>query len=595
MSDQFGPGGDDENTGAMPPPPPPPPPPMSPVEAPLTLDTEAEVTSKSGIGGRVAAGIAGIVLLVAGTAFAVTQLGSSGPSTAEGAVAELLDAASDEDVLGLMAALDPGERDALRGPIEDLFGELERLEVLDESFELSSVAGIDFEFSDVTYRTEPVRDGLARVYLTGGTVTTSVDGDDLPIGDFVSDTVERFGGEVSDLSATETTDIFEPDADEMFLVARDGGDGWRVSIGYTIAEAARIDAGQPIPTDVIDPVGADSPEDAVRGLVDAAADLDLRGMIARLSPNEFRALQEYAALALGPVESEIDGARDDVQLEVEELRLRSDGSGDRATVFVDGFAVDATLDGETVSISYLDGCLDIQGDVVGEFFSFFLGGAESPFADGPVCGDDLESLGADGFGAGGLDQGFEEEFGADFESPFTAFGDLETPSVGIATERVDGEWFVAPVASGLDATVAFVEVIDRSHLDAMVDFVESFFFGFGFGLDGTFEGDFGFDEDLLIEEFDETEGLPAPTPTIVPGAPGADADFDQDQLDNEALVELVSGFATSETMAECMLSELQALDDFLRYDLIDAYLYNYEPDPESAAAFDDILAGCREV
>ena len=81
MSDQFGPGGDDEGPGAMPPPPPPPP--MTPVEAPLTLDTESEVSSRSGIGGRVAAGIAGIVLLVAGTAFAVTQLGSSGPSTAE--------------------------------------------------------------------------------------------------------------------------------------------------------------------------------------------------------------------------------------------------------------------------------------------------------------------------------------------------------------------------------------------------------------------------------------------------------------------------------------------------------------------------------
>lgn len=137
MSDQFGPSDSGDDQGAMPPPPPPPPP-MTPVDAPLTLDTESEVTTKSGIGGRVVAGVAGIVLLVAGTAFAVTQLGSSGPSTAEEAVAELFDAASDEDLLGLMAALDPGERDALRGPVEDLFGELERLEVLDDSFELDA-------------------------------------------------------------------------------------------------------------------------------------------------------------------------------------------------------------------------------------------------------------------------------------------------------------------------------------------------------------------------------------------------------------------------------------------------------------------------
>ena len=73
MSDQFGP--DDDQTGATPPPPPPPPPSSTPqpLEPDLTLDTEAEVTSsaaKSGIGGRVVAGIVGVALLVGGTVFA---------------------------------------------------------------------------------------------------------------------------------------------------------------------------------------------------------------------------------------------------------------------------------------------------------------------------------------------------------------------------------------------------------------------------------------------------------------------------------------------------------------------------------------------
>ncbi|MDE0802565.1 MAG: hypothetical protein OSA99_04500 [Acidimicrobiales bacterium] len=592
MSDQFGPGSSDDH-GAMPPPPPPPPP-MSPVDAPLTLDTQSEVTTKSGIGGRVVAGIAGIVLLVAGTAFAVTQLGSSGPSTAEEAVAELFEAAGDEDLLGLMAALDPGERDALRGPVEDLFGELERLEVLDASFELGAVGGIDFEFSDVTYRTEPVRDGLSRVYVTGGTVTTTVDGDDLPVGDFVSDTIERFGGDVSDLSTSETGDILEGTS-EMFLAARNGGDGWRVSIGYTIAEASRIDAGQPIPTDVVEPVGADSPEAAVRGMADAAAGLDVRGMIARLSPNEFRALQEYAMLALGPIESEVAGARDDVEIQIDELELRSEGSGDRATVFVDGFAVSATLDGETLALSYLDGCLDVQGDAVGEFFSFFLGAVDSPFSDGPICGDELEALANGDFegGFGEFEDEFTQEFGA-LERSFADFEDLETPSIGIATERVDGEWFVAPIASGLDATVAFVEVIDRTHLDAMVDFVETFFLGFGFGLDGEFENDFGFDDDFTIEEFEDLGDQFSPTTTFIPGVePVPGSGIDQDQKDNGALQALVFSFATSEEMADCMLADLTSLEDFLRYDLIDAFLYEYDPIPEAADAFDDILEACQ--
>src|SRR5690606_36910353 len=133
----------------------------------VALESETEVRS-GGMGGRLVAGALGVLLLGGGIAFAATQAGSdAGASDPEGAVTELFDAIADEDVLVVLATLDPGERDALSDPVEDLFEQLERLEVLDDSFELDGVQGIDLEFEDLTFRNEPVREDRARAYLTG--------------------------------------------------------------------------------------------------------------------------------------------------------------------------------------------------------------------------------------------------------------------------------------------------------------------------------------------------------------------------------------------------------------------------------------------
>ena len=554
MSDQYGP--DEDPTGATPPPPPPPPPTTpQPLEPDLTLATETEVTSstpKSGIGGRVVAGIVGVALLVGGTVFAVTQLGSSGPGSAEEAVSQLLGAAGDEDLLGVMAALDPGERDALRGPVEDMFGELERLEVLDESFELGGVEGIDLEFADVTFRTEPVRDDLTRVYLTGGTVTTSVDTDELPIGAFVTDTVERFGGEVGGFQESDTSDIFEDGNDEVFLVARNGDDGWRVSIGYTIAEAARLDAGQPLPTSAIQPVGADSPEAAVEGMLAAFTDLDLRDALARLSPNEFAALHEYADLFLGPAESELDLVRDEFTITVDDLQLRSDTSGDTATVFVDAMSFSFEAEGQSFSMSVDQDCVSIEGDIE----EFDLQG--TPFENGPVCTEELEQFSND----------MLDEMGFGDLQDDLDFPEIETPEFGITTQRVGGEWYVAPIASGLDAVVSGLQVLERSHLDAMVDIVESFFLGF--------EESFA-----EFEEIGESIGEdPFSTPTTT-----FDPNNGSVYVDEQALDEFLLAYAGDEATAACLWAELLPAGDVILAELADSYTFDFEPSLEAQDAF----------
>lgn len=574
MSDQWGPGdGDAVNPWARPDGPE-----AAPrgVEPPLTLETEQHVQTRSGgIGGRAVAGIIGVLILLGGTVFAVTQIGSSGPGSAEDAVRELLDAASDEDILGVLASLDPGERDALRAPVEDLFAELERLEVLDPSFELGGVPGLDVEFDDVQLRSTPVRDDLVRVYFTGGTVTTGINGDEVPLGDFVEDTMERFGGDLSGVDESDTEDLASEDT---FLVARNGPDGWRVSIGYTLAEVARVDAGLPLPASGIAPVGADSPEAAVEGMFQAIADLDLRGAISRLSPNELGALQDYATLFIDDAEAAIGDATSDVAVTIDDLTLRADESGDRASVFVETFGVTVTHEGESVSISTDGECLTVSGPLVDDELE------GTPFTDGPVCADDMSALYGDMIEESGLEE-------SEIELP--EFPVLDTPEVGITTAMVDGDWYVAPASTYLDGMVSVLRVLERSHLDAFVDFVEDWFFGFGlgFGSEETFseigeslEGEYGelLPEDGSFEAYPGEDGYTTET-TFEPGT---------GVVDQQVLEEIATALSTDAAGMQCLLKALRLYDDGLLFELTDSWVHDYEPSPEAQDALYSSLDTC---
>ena len=537
MSEQWGPGG---------------------VEPPLTLESEHTVrsggTSRSG---RVAAGVVGVVLLLGGTLFAATQLGSSGPSNAEDAVRELLDAAANEDVLGLLAALDPGERDTLRGPAEDLFEELERLEVLAPGFDPSQISGVDLAFDDVTLRSEPVRDDLVRVHFTGGTVTSSYTGAELPVGAFVTDTMERFGGELPASSESETSDITE--GEDTFLVARNGPDGWRVSIGYTIAEAARLDAGVPL-TDGIAPEGADGPSEAVDQMLHAMADLDLRRVIALLAPGELGALQDYAGLFIDQAETDIAEATADADVRIDDLQLREDGD----TVFVDAFALTVTVEGETLSLSTDGECFSVSGEMVDELEG-------SPFDEGPICGGNVGEL----YGEALDDAGFD----SDPEVTLPEFPPFDTPEVGIVTVEVDGRHYVAPVATGLDAAVEMLRALERPHLDAFVAVVEGFFFApFGFSTE--------------FEEFEEVgepidEGW-APYPSTTVEGMQSTGFHDPDAL--RELVMMVAG--DDEARASCIIGVLWSHDETVLVDLTDSWANGFDPGPEAQEALFGALERC---
>jgi hypothetical protein len=567
-------------------PPPPPPPPVT-VE-PAAVDTT--VVRSGGIGARMGAIVVGAALLLAGGAFAASQLGSNGASNPEEAVVDLFDALADEDLLGVLAALDPGERDTLRQPMQDLFDELERLEVVDDSFRLNGVPGIDLEFEDLTFRTEPIIDGLARVYPTGGTATVAVDGAELPVGDFLATTLERFGVDHTGVQESESDEITD---DDTFLVARDTGEGWRVSLGYTAAEAARLSAGKPVPATGMAAVGADSPEAAVEGFLRAAADVDVRGMVARLSPNELRALHHYWPVLVD--EGTLPSADDlGVTIDLVELDLDADTSGSTARVFVRAIGVDITDEDFVGGVTLADGCATLRGDALEAV-------EEELDIDGDtICLDDLDELleeamaDLDDLDMGGFDPG-------SFQDMFS--GDGTAAEFGITATRVDGEWYVAPIRTFADTGNAMLAMVEREHLEAAVDAVEEFFgaFGmFGGGFAGGFDDFGGFDDGYWDEYWDDDDYWDD-------DAWDDDGYWDDDAWDDDgtwgtsaggsrtsALVEeLVRMVAGDVDVAACVLAQLEATANPNQMaELADAYEYDFEPSPATMDVFYAALDAC---
>jgi hypothetical protein len=553
----------------------------------VTLDSETEVRS-GGMGGRIVAGALGLVLLVGGVAFAATQMGGdTGASDPEAAVAELFDAIADEDVLGVLATLDPAERDVLSQPLEDFFDELKRLEVLDDSFELTGIAGIDLEFEDLAFRSEPVRADLARVYLTAGTASFAVDTDEIPVGDFLADTFDRFGVEYRGIQQSDSDTIDPAEAADTFLVVRDTGDGWHISLGYTGVEAARLAQGAPVPAAGagLAAIGADTPEEAVEGLLRAAVGIDIEGVVARLSPGELGAVHDYWPVLVS--DRDLPGPDDvDADIALTDLSLRSSTDGDRGQVFIDSIGVDVVTGDFEGGATIADGCIEVRGDIRDE-----LAAEDIELPDGPICQDDLEALFEDAVGeSGGMGiLGLGGLQGA-------ALGAGEAPELGITVVRIDGGWFVAPIGTWADLGLALLETVEREDLDAMVDAVEEFFGGGFFG-GGMVGGGFvppGMTDDFQdlddfdsFEDFDDFDDFDDLDDLEDLGGSASDPDLDA------TLGDMVSMFTGDPKVATCTLDQLHATATLNQlYELADAYEYEYEPPAEVQEILFQALGSC---
>jgi hypothetical protein len=485
--DPSEPGAPEGGWQAPPPPPPPPPPPapqggaappgppagsFGPPSAPVPAATwvpppPESTATRTGAGGRIAALIVGVALLVGGVGFAVARAGGNGPGSPEAAVRALLGAVADEDVIGVLQAMPAGERRAIQQPLEDIADELVRLGVLDDSFRLDGIGGVEISFEGVELEVEDLGDGIAAVHLIGGTAHGAIVPEELPLGVPLLDMIERLTGEPVEIPAVSGSSDVEPDsAEEVPLVAvRDGG-SWRVSLGYTIAEAARRDAGLPLPAfgEGVVPAGAPSPEDAVRQLAEAGLALDVRRVLELMPPGEMSALHDYAPLFLDDLEREARSHAPDVRRF--DLDLASDASGDLAKVRVERLALDVEvdgvvlgfgIDGDELSFRVEDGRSTVSFD--GECFTY-----EDDWSDGPEeqCLDEIGEL------------------------PFDLEDTLQ--HLTVTTVRLDGQWYVSPVRSTLGLMAEGLGALPDDALDSLADALEEMFDGFGGALFGMAPG-----------------------------------------------------------------------------------------------------------
>jgi hypothetical protein len=366
-----------------------------------------------------------IVALLGAGGFALAYL-QPDANTPEEAVRSLVEAVADEDVLGALDALAPSERELLKDTVVDVAEELRRLDVLSEDADLSGIDGVDLSVSDLQLSAQELGEGVSLVSVRG-TASVQVDAEALPLGSLVEEQGSPFEAGFSESEPIE----------DLQLVAVEEDGRWYVSLFYSLADAARRSAGEPVPefTAGVSPEGASSPEAAVRSLVDAGVALDARRVIALLPPDEAAALHDYAPLFLDDLEAEAAEARESFSVAVRSLDLSVDRDGDEAAVTVDGFDVEATVDGERTAMRYDGRCFHVE------------------LADG----EEEETCGPAASALTGLVVPLR---GSPAES------DAPARSAIVTVER-DGRWYVSPIRTVLRPLVEALRAFDGDSLEEL--------------------------------------------------------------------------------------------------------------------------------
>ena len=133
---------------------------------------------------------------------------------------------------------------------------------------------------------------------------------------------------------------------------------WYLSVGYTLAEAARAETGEDIPESGVAPVGGDTPEDAMDNLLEGLEALDLTRVVAALNPNEFEALQRYAPLFLADAQASLDESG--VSLTADDAEYTVSGDGDQRSVGIDRLHVAFTSEEGDGTVTLEDGCWKVE-------------------------------------------------------------------------------------------------------------------------------------------------------------------------------------------------------------------------------------------
>lgn len=385
---------------------------------------------------RVLALVVALALVGGGVGAAIT-LSSSPPGAASpsAAVGDLLGAADHVDLLGVLDAIVPGERQVIEPGITGLAHQFERLTILSSGTNLAAISGLGLHFSGITTTTQALSSDLVAVTITSGRVTESVNPSKLPVGSFVSSLAGSSlqGGERS------ATTAIKSEASTPIVTEKVGG-RWYVSLGYTIiVDALKAKGGTGAPpsaTSAIRPSGGNSADDAVRAFISDVTAFNVSGVLADLAPGEMGALQTYAPEILGRAQSELEKARSEVHLKITSMMLSDSPVTGGTLVKVGDLGLSASVRGITIGIK--GGCVSVT----------------TPAGTTNRCPSSAAKPGEEQRILSVLPPSLR---------PLTSRLFTMHPAIGIVAVNQDGAWFVSPTATvfyDIDAALSILQPQD---------------------------------------------------------------------------------------------------------------------------------------
>ncbi len=417
---------------------------------PPSEPTQVMVASSSGgrkrsKGKVIGAAVAALAIIAAGV-FAVTKISNNstkgGAASATDAGEQFTKALNDEDVLGVVDLLLPGERETFRQPLLDMVSNLKRINVLDNSADPKKVGGLDINLADVkVVADQPVAPDIDTVRITARN-ESSFNGAQLPIGSLLVQ--EAFGGSKPDQTAKAGGDAVDW---KVTTVEKSGR--WYVSLFYSIAESVRLSsaASDPVPSTPVPLVGTDKPEDAVDQMAKAAIALDVEKIIGGLNPNEFEAFQRYAPIFLDRAVNRADKLG--LKAVLTDAKYGVTGSGTHRSVSIQAFTMQVTGSGDNqqAKIVLANGCLTVDS-------------ADKHFDSCTATADIDKSLTQ-------LGVSDNPDLKAFITSITDAFSDFK--STGIAVDQVDGKWYVSPIGTTTDFLNAVLSSLDKNEITDIID------------------------------------------------------------------------------------------------------------------------------
>lgn len=476
------------------------------VDAPVSDELPPSTPAKKGNVGKMIGVLAGVAVIVLAGVFAYAQLSGPKSNTPEDAVKDMLTAVAKGDVIGMAEALAPGERDVMIESFVPMIEEMRRLGVFDTSLDLKSVSGINGSLVGFKATSTKLRDDLAAVRITDGTFTTRFDPSKLPLGRLIRDNLEK---EIDQAGSQKTVSKLKMPVDGTRIVVIKDGGRWYFSSGYSIAEASRRDSANPgkfrfaIPAKGagVAAKGADTPEAAVKQLIDATAKLDVRRIIEIMPPKELGALHDYAGQFIGDAEEAVKTAtKDQYELSFPGMQLASKRDGDTALVTIVSTGINFGLtapDAPEFRAIYenKNRCvtLTLDGDTKKR------------------CGADVVKF-LDDFGVP-VDQ-------AQIEDQLKLQGvNGKKPRIGFTTVKQDGKWFVSPTRTVLDGMTAYLRIISKDDVAKYEKQIKDTISGLGGGSTTAADPSLG---DPTFDTGDSSDTTFAPDTTSAPDTVAAD-------------------------------------------------------------------------